>query len=254
LSGRLEVVPVEGLPEIQSGDRLGELIASAVTSAGDKLAETDVVVVSQKAVSKADGRLVDLREVEPGERALELAQRLNKDARMVELILRQSRAIVRADRNVLIVEGSSGWVSANAGIDASNIPGEEHVALLPADPDASARRLRDQLRDAGGAAPAVLITDSFGRPWRLGQVDVAIGCAGLVPLDDWRGRPDRHGMELEATAVAVADQVAAAADLARTKDEGIPAVIVRGLGPFVTREDGPGAAALRRPREDDLFR
>jgi coenzyme F420-0:L-glutamate ligase/coenzyme F420-1:gamma-L-glutamate ligase len=155
---------------------------------------------------------------------------------------------------VLIVEGRAGWISANAGIDASNVPGEERVTLLPEDSDASARRLRAELRDMAGAAPAVVIADSFGRPWRIGQTDVAIGCAGLAAVDDWRGRRDGHGTELTATAIAVADEVAAAADLVRAKDEGIPVTIVRGLGRFVSVDDGPGAAALRRPREDDLFR
>ena len=248
------MVPVEGLPEIEPGDRLGELIARAVATGGGALADDDVLVVSQKVVSKAEGRRVDLADVEPGERALELAQRLGKDPRIVELILRESTDVVRAERDVLIVEGPAGWISANAGIDASNVPGAERVTLLPADADASARRLRAELLRAAGAGPAVVIADSFGRPWRLGQVDVAIGCAGLVPLDDWRGRRDRDGSELAATAVAVADELAAAADLARAKDEGIPVTIVRGLGRFVTGEDGPGAAALRRPKDEDLFR
>lgn len=250
----MEVIPVEGLPEIESGDRLGELIARAVAAGGEAIGSGDVVVVSQKVVSKAEGRFVDLAEVEPGDRAVELAARLGKDPRLVELILRESAEVVRAERGVLIVEGSGGWISAHAGIDASNVPGSERVTLLPADGDASARRLRAELGEACGATPAVVVADSFGRPWRLGQMDVAIGCSGLVPVDDWRGRRDREGDELAATVVAVADELAAAADLARAKDEGIPASIVRGLSRFVTREDGPGAAALRRPKEEDLFR
>jgi coenzyme F420-0:L-glutamate ligase/coenzyme F420-1:gamma-L-glutamate ligase len=254
VSGRVEVVPVEGLPEIQPGDLLGELIARAVTAGGGALADDEVVVVSQKIVSKAEGRVVDLAEIEPGERALELAERLGKDPRIVELVLRESADLVRAERDVLIVEGRAGWIAANAGIDASNVPGSERVTLLPVNADASARRLRAELREVAGAAPAVVIADSFGRPWRLGQVDVAIGCAGVVPLDDWRGRRDRHGDELAATAIAVADELAAAADLARDKDDGVPAAILRGLSRFVTREDGPGAAALRRPKDEDLFR
>jgi coenzyme F420-0:L-glutamate ligase/coenzyme F420-1:gamma-L-glutamate ligase len=254
VSWRVEVVPVEGLPEIQPGDPLGELIAGAVASDGESIADDDIVVVSQKVVSKAEGRLVDLAEVEAGDRAVELAERLGKDPRIVELILRESADVVRAEREVLIVEGRAGWISANAGIDASNVPGSERVTLLPVDADVSARRLRAELRDTAGTAPAVVIADSFGRPWRLGQVDVAIGCAGLMPLDDWRGRRDRHGDELAATAIAIADELAAAADLTRDKDEGVPVTIVRGLGRFVTADDGPGAAALRRPKADDLFR
>jgi coenzyme F420-0:L-glutamate ligase / coenzyme F420-1:gamma-L-glutamate ligase len=254
VSGRLELVPVEGLPEVEPGDALGDLIARAFANGGGALADGDVVVVSQKIVSKAEGRVVDLAEVDPGERAIELAGRLGKDPRVVELILRESADVVRAERDVLIVEGRSGWISANAGIDASNVPGEGRVTLLPEDADSSARRLRAELRDVAGAAPAVVIADSFGRPWRIGQTDVAIGCAGLTPMDDWRGRRDGHGTELAATAIAVADEVAAAADLVRAKDEGVPVTILRGLDRFVTSDDGPGAGALRRPREDDLFR
>lgn len=254
MSGRVELIPVEGLPEVEPGDALGELIGRAVASGGETLSDDDLVVVSQKVVSKAEGRVVELAEVDPGERAIELADRLGKDPRLVELILRESGDVVRADRDVLIVEGRAGWISANAGIDASNVPGEDRVTLLPEDSDASARRLRAELRETSGAAPAVVVADSFGRPWRMGQTDVAIGCAGLVPVDDWRGRRDGHGTELAATAIAVGDEVAAAADLVRAKDEGVPVTIVRGLGRFVTAEDGPGAAALRRARADDLFR
>jgi coenzyme F420-0:L-glutamate ligase / coenzyme F420-1:gamma-L-glutamate ligase len=254
LSGRVELIPVEGLAEVRPGDAVGGLIAQAVANAGMELADDDVVVVSQKVVSKAEGRIVELEDVEPGERAIELADRLGKDARLVELILRESIDVVRAERNVLIVDGRAGWISANAGIDASNVPGEERVTLLPEDPDGSARRLRGELREASGTAPAVVIADSFGRPWRLAQVDVAIGCAGLAPIDDWRGRRDAQGAELAATEIAVADEAAAAADLVRGKDEGVPAAIVRGLGRFVTAGDGPGATALRRPTDEDLFR
>jgi len=253
VSGAIELLPVEGLPEVGAGDRLGQLVAEAAAGAGG-LTDEDVVVVSQKVVSKAEGRVVDLGDVEPGERATELGGRLGKDPRLVEVILRESVDVVRAERDVLIVEGRTGWISANAGVDASNVPGSERVTLLPEDADASARRLRAELRSTAGVRPAVVIADSFGRPWRLGQADVAIGCAGLAPIDDWRGRRDRQGDELAATAIAVADEVAAAADLVRGKDDGVPAVIVRGLGRFVTTDDGPGAAVLRRPGEEDLFR
>jgi len=254
VSRRIEVIAIEGLPEVHPGDPLGELIAEGAARAGEKLASTDIVAVAQKVVSKAEDRVVDLAEVEAGDRATEIARRLGKDSRLVELILRESTDVVRAERDVLIVEGRTGWVSANAGIDASNVPGPERVTLLPVDADASARRLRAELRDVAGAAPGILIADSFGRPWRLGQVDVAIGCAGIAPLDDWRGRRDRGGAELTATAIAVGDELAAAADLVRSKDEGVPAAIVRGLGRFVTSEDGLGATVLRRPRDEDLFR
>ncbi len=251
MSSRLELVAVPGLPEIARGDRVGELIAGA---AGEGLRGDDVVVVAQKAVSKAEGRVRDLARVEPGARARELGERLGKDPRIVEVILQESVRVVRAERGVLIAETRGGWVCANAGVDASNVPGEDHVALLPCDPDASARRIRAELRRAAGVAPAVVVADTFGRPWRLGQTDVAIGCAGLVPLDDRRGSRDRQGRELSATVVAIADQVAAAADLVRTKASGVAACLVRGLGRYVTVDDGPGAAALRRPPAEDLFR
>jgi coenzyme F420-0:L-glutamate ligase / coenzyme F420-1:gamma-L-glutamate ligase len=245
----IEIVPLEGLPEIAKGDALGELIADRA-----EVLDDDVVVVSQKVVSKAEGRVRRLSEVEPGGRARELALRLDKDPALVELILAESRALIRAERGVLIVETRQGWICANAGIDASNVPGEDAVALLPADPDASARRIRAEIRASCGRSPAVVVSDSFGRPWRLGQTDVAIGCAGVVPLDDWRGRTDRVGRELSATVLAVADEIAGVADLVRPKDAGIPAAIVRGLGELVTPGDGPGAAALRRPEAEDLFR
>jgi coenzyme F420-0:L-glutamate ligase/coenzyme F420-1:gamma-L-glutamate ligase len=244
----VEVIPVPGLPEIREGDRLGELVARAAD-----LADGDVVAVAQKVVSKAEGRTARLADIEPGEEARELAARLDKDAALVELILGEAARIVR-DERVLIVETHSGLVCANAGIDSSNAGGEGSVVLLPADPDASARRLRAAIAEAAGMRVAVVITDSFGRPWRVGQTEVAIGCAGIDPLDDWRGRADRDGRELAATEIALADEVAAASDLARDKSSGTPVVIVRGLGDRVTEEDGPGAAALRRAAAEDLFR
>jgi coenzyme F420-0:L-glutamate ligase/coenzyme F420-1:gamma-L-glutamate ligase len=249
VSGRVEVIPIEGLPEIGPGAVLGSMIAATGGPRGE-----DVVVVSQKVVSKAEGRVVRLDGVTPSDDADDLAARLAKDPRLVELILRESRRIVRAEDGVLIAETRTGWVCANAGVDASNLPGEGTVALLPEDADASARRLRREIAGEGGARPAVVVSDSFGRPWRLGQTDVAIGCAGLRPLDDWRGRRDREGHELSATVIAVADEAAGAADLVRTKDAGLPAAIVRGLGRYVTTEDGPGAAAMQRPAREDLFR
>jgi coenzyme F420-0:L-glutamate ligase/coenzyme F420-1:gamma-L-glutamate ligase len=254
MSQGVEIVPVQGLPEIGAGDRLGEMIVRALSAAGEELAARDVVAIAQKAVSKAEGRVRDLRDVAAGRSARELAERLGKDPRLVELILQESRAVVRAERDVLIVETLSGWICANAGIDASNVRGTDSVSLLPADPDASARRIRAEIVAATGVQPAVVVADSFGRPWRLGQADVAIGCAGLVALDDWRGRADREGRQLAATVVGVADQVAAAADLARAKDGAVPACLVRGLGHFVSAEDGAGAQAIQRPEDEDLFR
>ena len=195
-----------------------------------------------------------LDEVEPGREAFELAAWLGKDARVVELVLAESRRVVRAELGVLITETNGGWICANAGIDSSNLAEAGTVALLPLDADASARRLREEIEAAAGQRPAVVVADSFGRPWRVGQVDVAIGCAGIAPLDDWRGRNDRAGRELSATEVAVADQAAAAADLVRDKDAGIPAAIVRGLDRHITAEDGPGAVRMQRPAGEDLFR
>ncbi len=234
---------------MEAGAELGRLIAAAAEPQSD-----EVVVLSQKVVSKAEGRVRDLAEVDPGAEAQELAESLGKDPRVVQLILEESRAVLRAENGVLITETHGGWICANAGIDASNVPGEDTVALLPEDADASARRIRGEIREATEASPAVVIADSFGRPWRLGQVDVAIGCAGLSPLDDWRGRADVGGRELSATEVAVADQLAAAADLVRDKDSAIPGAVISGYGALVTSEDGPGAAALRRPPDRDLFR
>jgi len=230
-------------------------------------------VASQKIVSKAEGRVVRLDSVTPSERAREIAKKLGKKATLVELVLSESREVLREER-VLIVETHHGFVCANAGIDSSNLPADGTVCLLPRDPDASARRIRAELTPATegpgvGVAghspllsadphprplPAVVIADSFGRAWRVGQAEVAIGCAGLHPLDDWRGRGDANGRELSATVIAIADQVAAAADLVRAKDEGVPVVVVRGLDRYVVAEDGPGAAALRRLPGEDLFR
>jgi coenzyme F420-0:L-glutamate ligase / coenzyme F420-1:gamma-L-glutamate ligase len=245
----LSVIPVVGLPEVTEGDRVGELVVGAA-----QLEPGDVLVVSQKVVSKAEGRVRRLAEVEPGSEARDLASRLDKDPALVQAVLDESRSVIRAEQGVLITETNTGWICANAGIDASNVPEEGIVTLLPLDPDASAQRIRSEIRRASGNAPAVVISDSFGRPWRLGQVDVAIGCAGLSPLTDWRGRRDRSGRELTATVIALADELAAAADLVRDKDAGAPAAIVRGFGERVSGDDGPGAASIQRPSEDDLFR
>ncbi len=247
-AGELLIRPLRGLPEIAPGDDLGALIARS----GDP-GEGEIVVISQKVVSKAEGRLRRLTEVEPTAQAVELGQKAAKDARLVQLALDESVAIVRVAPGVLITRTQGGWVCANAGIDSSNLEDEDLVALLPEDADRSARRIRASLR-TGGAAPGVIVADSFGRPWRLGQTDVAIGCAGVVPIDDWRGRPDRHGRELEATAIATLDEIAAGADLVRAKDSGVPGAVVAGLARLVTDEDGPGAVALRRPDDEDLFR
>jgi coenzyme F420-0:L-glutamate ligase/coenzyme F420-1:gamma-L-glutamate ligase len=262
-------LPIDGLPEVEQGAPLGELIAARA-----KLESGDVLVIAQKVVSKAEGQVRRLSSVIPGAEARKLAAMLGKEPALVELVLEESSEVMRAEGGVLIVETRHGFVCANAGIDSSNLPEDDTVCLLPEDPDASARRIRREIVGeevgVGLARPkrgvsgethpdlpprlAVVIADSFGRAWRLGQSEVAIGCAGLHPLDDWRGRVDAQGRELVATEIAIADEAAAAADLVRGKDSNVPAVLIRGLDRFVTAEDGPGAQALRRTRSDDLFR
>jgi coenzyme F420-0:L-glutamate ligase / coenzyme F420-1:gamma-L-glutamate ligase len=245
---RLVGEPLPGIPEIRPGDDLAALLARAA----DRLPEpglraSDVVVVAHKAVAKAEGRVVRLADVEPGASARALAAEHDRDPRLVELILAESAELVRADGGRFIARTHHGFVCANAGVDQSNAGGEARAVLLPLDPDASARALRARL------GCAVVVSDSFGRAWRIGQAEVAIGCAGLAPLDDWRGRPDSAGRLLHATVIAVADEAAAAADLVRGKDTGQPAVRLRGLERHVLREDGPGVGALLRPPEHDLF-
>jgi len=216
-----------------------------------------VVALAHKAVSKVEGRVRRLDTIEPGARARELEASEaggGRDPRHLQAILDESAAIVRFGHGVLVCETHHGFVCANAGVDRSNAGEGDELVLLPTDPDGSARALRAGIAAARGVRPAVLISDSFGRAWRLGQTDVAIGAAGLAPLDDWRGRRDGRGRELDATAIAIADAAAAAADLARAKDSREPVVLARGLDRFVTPEDGPGAAALRRPAAEDLFR
>jgi len=246
----LELVALGPLPEVQPDDDLGALLAGAAPS---DLTDGDVLVVAHKVVSKSEGRLRRLSDTEPEGRAREIAAEQEKDPRLVQVVLDESAEVLRTERGVIVCVTRHGFVCANAGVDASNAP-DGHVILLPLDPDSSARALRARIGELRGVRPAVVVTDSFGRAWRNGQTDVAIGAAGLVPIDDWRGRPDAGGRELRATAIAVADSVAAAADLARGKDSGQPAVLVRGLDRLVTGDDGPGAAPLRRARDQDLFR
>jgi coenzyme F420-0:L-glutamate ligase / coenzyme F420-1:gamma-L-glutamate ligase len=236
--------PLRGLPEVRPGDDLAALLAAA---AGE-LRGTDVLAIAHKVVSKAEGRVVRLADVVPGDEALALAAEHGKDPRHVEVVLSEATELVRADAGRLICRTRHGFVCANAGVDASNAGEPGALVLLPLDPDASARALRARL------GCAIVITDSFGRAWRHGQCEIAIGCAGLEPMEDWRGRPDAEGRALHATAIAIADEVAAAADLVRAKDSREPAVLVRGLERHVIAGDGPGAAALVRPWASDLFR
>ncbi|HEY4918410.1 MAG TPA: coenzyme F420-0:L-glutamate ligase [Solirubrobacteraceae bacterium] len=257
---------LRGIPEVRPGDDLAALIVAAL--GGEPLRDGQLLAIAHTAVSKAEGALVRLDEVTVGERAQELAAQdgglgQGRDPRAIQVVLDESVEVLRAARGVLISRTRHGFVCANAGVDASNASAEgepDVLILLPRDPDASARRIRARLRELAGAdagqgtGPAVLITDSFGRAWRNGQVDVAIGLAGMQPLDDWRGRTDASGMELRATWLAVADAAAGAADLARAKDSREPVVIIDGLERFVSAADGPGAASLLRPLQEDLFR
>ncbi len=241
---------IDGLGEINPGDDLAALILAT----GASPASGEIVVVAHKAISKAEGRTRRLDEIQTTPLARGLVAGSQRDPRQVQAILDETAELVRAKNGVLICRTTHGFVCANAGVDASNAPADGTLVLLPVDPDASARALRARLRELTGAAPAVLVTDSFGRAWRHGQCDVAIGAAGLDPLSDWRGRRDRAGHELTATWIALADQIAAAADLTRTKDSGHPVVIVSGLDAHVTDADGPGAAAMIRPEAEDMFR
>jgi coenzyme F420-0:L-glutamate ligase / coenzyme F420-1:gamma-L-glutamate ligase len=255
VTARLELTALDGVPTVRQGDDLAEIILAGATRSGIALETGDILVLAQKIVSKAEGRLRRLSDVEPSAEARALAARAEKDPRVVELILRESTEVVRARPGVIIVAHRRGFVMANAGIDASNVesaPPDEAVLLLPEDPDASAARLRERLRARAGVDVGVVINDSFGRAWRLGTVGTAIGVAGLPALLDLRGTPDRTGRCLQVTDVGVADEVAAAASLLMGQAaEGRPIVHVRGF-PYA-RRDG-SAAELVRPKEQDLFR
>jgi coenzyme F420-0:L-glutamate ligase/coenzyme F420-1:gamma-L-glutamate ligase len=242
--------PLAGLPEIRAGEDLAALIVAAL--ADSRELEGAVVCVAHKVISKAEGSVVELAGVRPTERAVQIAREQDRDPRMVQVVLDESVEVLRSER-VLITRTRHGFVCANAGVDASNAAEPDQLILLPRDPDASARALRARLRELTAARTAVLISDSFGRAWRHGQLDTAIGLAGLSPLDDWRGREDSMGLRLQATWLAVADAAAGTADLARAKDSREPVVIVHGLEQHVSDEDGPGASALLRAVDEDLF-
>jgi len=255
-----------GIPEIRAGDDLAALIQAALASSREPRGG-QVIAIAHKVVSKAEGAVVELAGVDASARARELALvpagAQQKDPRAVQVVLDESAELLRAERGVLICRTHHGFVCANAGVDASNVSADgqpETLVLLPRDPDCSARRIRARLRELTRArlghavAPAVLISDSFGRAWRNGQLDVAIGLAGMRALDDWRGRSDANGRTLHATWLALADALAASAELVRAKDSREPVVIFDGLGRYVTDEDGPGAAELLRSLEEDMFR
>ncbi len=249
MTAGVRLVPLPGIPRVRAGDDLAELCGAAARRAGVTLAD-GVLVVCQKVVSKAEGRVVRLAEVAPSEPAQRIAREDGKDPRHVEVVLRETARIVRRGHGVLICETRHGFVCANAGVDLSNAPEPDAAVLLPEDPDASARRLREGLVARGARGIAVVISDSFGRPWREGQVDQALGCAGLAPISDWSGRRDLEGRPLQVTALATADQLAAAAGLLMHKDAGVPAVWVEGVTPV---GDGSVRETLRAPHLD-LFR
>jgi coenzyme F420-0:L-glutamate ligase / coenzyme F420-1:gamma-L-glutamate ligase len=247
VSGEVRVIPLLGIPELEEGDDLAALLADAVERVGG-LEPGDVLVVAQKAVSKVEGRVVHLDGVEPSARARELAG--DEDARRFEIILRESRNVLRARPPLVIAETRHGFGCASAGVDASNAKGPDTIVLLPLDPDASARRLCEGIRELAGVDVGVVVSDSFGRAWRRGTTDVALGVAGITPLLDLKGQRDSAGYELHGTEIAVADEIAGAAELVMGKTNGIPAAIVRGIH---VEGDGRGAD-LVMPRDRDLFR
>ena len=258
LAAELRLIALPDFPRVVGGDDLAALTTEALARGALQLRPDDVLVFAQKVISKAEGRRVNLTEVTPSARALELAQTVQKDPRLVELILRESRRVVRSAKDVLIVEHRLGLVMANAGIDQSNTADPdsgEYALLLPEDPDASAARLRDRLRTLTGCEPAVVISDSFGRPWRIGTVGVAIGCAGFPATLDLRGQADLFGRPLRSTVVGHADEIASAASvLMGQASEARPVILVRGLASLASRAPAQPAAALIRPPQQDLFR
>ena len=257
LSAEIRIVALRGVPEVHPGDDVAALVVAALAGTGLAARDGDVLVVTQKVVSKAEGQLVDLRGLEPSALALDFATRWQKDPRYVELVLRESVRIVRMDRGIIISQTRHGFVCANAGVDASNVSGGDVACLLPLDPDASAAALRAALAERTGTDLAVIISDSFGRPWRNGIVNVAIGVAGMAPLSDYRGRPDDFGRVMHASVLAVADELASAAELASGKVNRAPFVLIRGY-PYERPSaegggNGTGADLIMDPAAD-LFR
>ena len=247
----IQIIGLRDTPEAHPGDDLARMALDAAVATGVSFADGDILVVAQKVVSKVEDLLVDLRTIEPSDIALRYAQQWGRDPRQTEVVLRESVRIVRMDRGLIISQTRHGYVCANAGVDASNVPGEDSVLLLPRDPDASAARLRDDLRRLVGVDVAVIISDSFGRPWRLGIVNVALGVAGMAPLADYRGQPDDFGRVMSSSVMAVADEVASAAELAAGKVNRTPFVLVRGY-PY-QRADGKGADIIM-DSASDLFK
>ena len=247
---RLEVIGLEGLGEVRQGDSIGRIILEGCSRLSLSLIEGDILVAAHKIVSKAEGRVIRLDTIQPTTRALELSRELDKDPRVMEIILRESRRIIRKGGGTIIVETHHGFICANAGVDLSNV-GLGQIALLPEEPDLSANRIREEIMQLSGVTPGVIISDSFGRPWRLGTVDVAVGVSGLKPFKDDRGKKDIYGYELKAAVAAVADEIAAAAELVMGKRDGVPVAIVRGYN--IEGRSG-SAKELLRPEAEDLFR
>ncbi len=250
----VKVIAVEKLPLIEKGDNIGKLIVEAAKNQGTPLEEKDVVVVTHVAVSKAEGNVVNLDQVTPSERALEIAKQTNKDPALVEVILQNTKNIVRIGQNSIITETRNGIISANAGVDRSNILGERNVAPLPKDPNASAQNIRAEIKRLTGVTVAVIVSDTHGRPFRMGEINVAIGVAGIKPIRDRRGEKDLFGYVLKIKMTAIADELASAAELVIGQaSEGIPAAIIRGYTLYQVAEN-VSATELTRPRERDLFR
>lgn len=250
MDGAVQIFPLQGIPRVKPGDRLVGLLLDSAKKSGVVLEDSDVVVVTQKIVSKSEGRLVDLESVKPGKKAALLAAKLKKDPRTVQMILKESKRIVRQGHGVLIVQTRHGFICANAGIDQSNVE-EGYLALLPVDPDVSARKIRKALEKATGKTLAIVITDTFGRPWRDGHVDVAIGCSGISPLEDLVGTTDPYGHKLRVTQPALVDEIAAASELVMRKHSLTPACVVRGVR---YRRGYRGVRSIIRERRLDLFK
>jgi coenzyme F420-0:L-glutamate ligase/coenzyme F420-1:gamma-L-glutamate ligase len=247
----LTIIGLKGIPEIKKGDDIAEIIYSTLKKQNMYLQDKDIIVITQKIVSKSEGRIIDLSKIKPSRLALRLAKTSKKDPRIIEVILRESKSILRLKNGKIISETKHGFVCANAGVDKSNIEGENFVSILPKDPDKSAMKIREKLIELTGRNLAVIISDTFGRPWRIGQVNVAIGIAGLKPIKDYRGKKDMFNQELKVTMMAIADELASAAELVMNKSDGVPIAIIRGY-------DYPeGEASIKeiiRPIELDLFR
>ena len=250
MPGTIEIFGIKDLPEIRSGDDLGALICAATNQQGTPLVKSDVIVITQKIVSKAEGRIINLSDITPSPLAVQIASEHERDPRHTEVVLQESKRIVRMNRGVIISETKHGFICANAGVDASNASGEGTVCLLPLNSDTSADRIKTFIRNVLGIQVAVIISDTFGRPWREGAINVSIGVAGISPLSDYRGKQDSHGQELRTTTIAIADELASAGELVMGKLDRVPVAVIRG---YDYSNDIEGIDSLIRPKEKDLF-